>query len=136
MQDWHLRIPIAKADLEHGLVTGWAALSTDQNGKPVIDHQGDFIPIEELEKAAQSAFLATGGKAAAGDMHERKGVADIVESITLTKQKRDALGFGDGPEGWVVTLKVNDPKLRKEIANGEKLELSIRGTARRIPMGE
>jgi hypothetical protein len=129
-----IAIPIVKRDLPQGLVTGWAALSTDAQGRPVVDHQGDHIPIAELERAVIKAFSATGGKGVVGDMHRTSGHADVVESIVVSKAKREALGFGSGPEGWVVTLKVHDPELLAQITSGEKMELSIRGTAVRVPM--
>lgn len=129
MSAWAVTIPVKKLDAIEGLVTGWASVVTDDNGIPIIDSQGDVIPAHELEKAAQAAFRDLGGAGRAGDMHERTGVADIVESFVLTREKRAALGLGDGPEGWIVTLKVTDPNLLKEITDGEKLELSIHGEA-------
>jgi hypothetical protein len=133
---WDIRVPIQKLDPVRGLVTGWAALSTNDAGEPVVDHQGDHIPIAELERAAHRAFLRAGGEGMVGDMHERRGVADLVESFVVTAEKREALGFGPGREGWVVTVRIRDPGLLREVLNGSKLELSIRGKGRRIPMGE
>lgn len=130
--NWSLAIPVIKADVERQLVTGWASVSTDANGQPVIDSQGDIMPIDELEKAAHEVFLA-GGKNKAGDNHVRNAVADIVESMVVTAEKREALGFGAGATGWVVTLKVHDTALWEQIKRGEKLELSIHGTAERMP---
>ncbi len=124
-------LQVQKVDQDLGLVTGWASVVTDTAGNPVVDLQGDIIPVAELEKAAQEAF-ADGGRGKGGDMHERTGVCDIVESLVLTKAKRQALQLGDGPEGWVVTLKVNDPELKAQVKSGAKLELSIAGEAERV----
>jgi len=134
---FELKIPVVKIDRPKGLVTGWASIVTTADGTPIIDHDGEIIPIAELEKAAQEAF-ADGqiGRGKAGDMHERTGVADLVESMVLSAEKREELKLGKGPEGWVVTLKINDPKLLAEIVDGTKTELSILGTAERIPLAE
>jgi hypothetical protein len=131
---WDIRVPIKKLDAVRGLITGWAALSTNDAGEPVVDHQGDHIPIAELERAAHNAFLRAGGEGKVGDMHQRQGVADLVESFVVTAEKREALGFGPGREGWVVTVRVRDPGLLREIVDGRKLELSIRGKGRRVAM--
>jgi Putative phage serine protease XkdF len=129
--NWALTIPVIKSDVERQLVTGWASVSTDASGAPVVDSQGDMIPIEELERAAHEVF-ASGGKNKGGDNHVRTGVADIVESMVIDTAKREALGFGPGATGWVVTLKVHDVGLWEQIKRGEKLELSIHGTAERM----
>lgn len=131
---FHVKLPIVKISASDGLVTGWASIITDAEGAPIIDFDLDIIPIAELEKAAQRAFTRDSGKGMAGDMHEVQGVADVVESFVVSKAKREALGFGEGPEGWIVTLKINDPDLLKQIESGEKTELSIRGAAKRVPV--
>jgi len=135
--NWSLTIPVIKADPIRGLVTGWAAISTDDTWTPVVDHDGEVLPIYELEKAAHAAFTEASGSGKAGDMHARQGVADVVESFVLDKAKRVALGFGDPQpghpaEGWIVTLKLRDPRLIEDVAAGRKLELSIKGRGRRI----
>lgn len=132
---FEVRLPVAKTSVERREVTGWASIVTDENGRPIVDHDGDIIPIDELEKAAKEAFVS-GGRGKGGDMHKRTGVADIVESLVLTQEKRAALGLGHGPEGWVVTLKIHDDGLWSDIKSGEKLELSIRGESERIPLAE
>lgn len=128
MSNLKISLPVVKRNLPEGLVTGWVAIVSDDQGHPIVDQQNEVIPIEVIEKAAQSAFPYA--KSGAGDMHERRGLADIVESFVVSAEKREALGFGKGPEGWVVTLKIHDPKLRKEIGDGEKQELSMFGSAR------
>lgn len=136
---FHVKLPVVKgdgdaADGSEGLVTGWAAVVTAEDGTPLIDFDGDIIPVSELEKAAHAAFARDSGKDKAGDMHEVTGVADVVESMVFTAEKRKKLKLGPGQEGWAVTLKINDPELLKQIQSGEKSELSIRGKANRIPV--
>lgn len=131
-----ITIPIQKVQPEQGLASGWASIVTDANGVPIVDFDGDVIRVEDLEKAAQDAFMKQSGAGRGGDMHEPDGVgkASIVESMVITKAKREAFGFGPGPEGWLVTLKIHDPELRRQIREGEKLELSMAGTAEAVDL--
>lgn len=133
---FQVRVPVAKSaqDGDAVTVTGWAAVITHADGTPVIDYDGDLIPVAELEGAAHRALKRSSGAGRVGDMHDNLGAADLVESMVLTAEKRAALGFGTGPEGWAVTLRVNDPELAKQIRTGEKSELSIRGSAKRVPV--
>lgn len=134
MQQWSLTVPVAKLDEERRLVTGWASIANDAQGRPVIDAEGDIIPVVELEKAAHDLMLS-GGAGKTDDMHQRFGVGDVVESLVVTAEKRAALGLGTGPAGWIVTMKVNDDKTWADVKAGKKLELSIYGTGRRAPLG-
>lgn len=131
--DFNLRIPIAKMDDDQRLIVGWAAVVTKADGTPVVDLQGDLTPISEIEKAAHKA-LRFGGRGKSGVQHEATGIGDIVESFVVSKSRREALGFGPGPEGWVVAMKIHDDDVWKRIKSGELSELSFKGTARRTPI--
>ena len=86
---FHVKLPLVKrAKGPKDQVTGWASIITKSDGTPIIDFGGDIIPVGELEKAAHAAFLTSGGKGKAGDMHEVTGVADVVESFVVTREKR------------------------------------------------
>jgi len=130
-----LRIPVVASDRVQGNITGWAALSTDDNGAPVFDHEDHWVPVDELEKACHEAFKKGLGVDGLGDMHERVGVGDVVESFVIDGHKRAALGFGDGPHGWVITAHVTDPDVLADVLSGEKPELSFRGWGRANPIG-
>lgn len=125
-------LEIRKVDAEKREITGWASVSLDNEGRPVVDSQGDHIPLDELEAAAHEAFARDEGRAVAGDMHKRVGVGTIIESMVLTAEKRAALGLGEGPQGWVVTMKIHDDKTWADIKSGRKMELSIAGMAERV----
>lgn len=116
---------------------GWAAMSRDDLGRPVVDTDGEHIPVEELERAAQRAFLRRGGRGSVGVMHTEFARADLVESFVLSAEKRAAFELGAGPEGWMVGLESRDPEVIKLVRSGTLLELSIRGKARinRTPRG-
>ena len=125
-------MPIAKVDTEQRLAFGWASIALDDSGNPVIDHQGDIIPVAELEKAAYT-YVAKSRDAS--EMHERRGVATLVESIVVTDEKRDAMGIGGGPTGWWVGYHVDDDKVWSAVKTGELSEFSIGGTAKPEAIG-
>lgn len=132
-QNFRVTIPIQKLDAKKRLVTGWASIVTSKDGVPIIDHDDDVILVDDLEKAVHELGM-DGGAGKVSDMHESDGKASIVESMVVSKEKREALGFGTGPEGWIVTLKVHDDELMKQIESGEKAELSLKGRSKRIPV--
>jgi len=128
-----IRLPILVSDTPTGKVTGWAALSTDDAGRPIYDHEGHHIPASELEAAVHKAFTETSGRGAVGDMHERAGIGDLVESFVLDAEKRKALGLPPGREGWLVTVDIKDPDALKDVLAGNKAEFSLRGWATLVP---
>ena len=127
-------LPIKKLDAAAGLVTGWAALSTDENGQPIIDWENHHISVEELTKATHKIMLKGGGNNSK-DMHEVL-IGDIVEAMVFSKEKTKALGLGDSNvEGLAVTLRLHDPKQIAKIRSGARTQLSIHGVAKHIPIG-
>jgi hypothetical protein len=71
------------------LVFGWASVIKDTNDKILLDRQEDFIESEdELEKAAYDYVLKSRD---GGEMHIRKGVSTMVESVVLSKEKQRRL---------------------------------------------
>ena len=118
---------IAKAD-EH-LIFGWASVAADADGIPVVDSQGDVIPIDELEQAAYRfvEFSGTGG-----EMHSKLGVAKLVESAVFTPEKIAALGLStEIPLGWWVGFRVTDEEVWQKIKSGVYSMFSIGGRATR-----
>lgn len=124
-----VNLEVKKIDQEQRLVTGWVAVVTDEAGSPIIDADDHIIPVIELEKAVHEAFAESGGAGKGGSMHRERGVLDVVESFVVTMEKREALGLGEGPEGWVASFRVNDNELWGKIKSGEMPELSLRGDA-------
>lgn len=134
-EQFNLRLPVKKLDAAEGLFTGWAALSSDKDGTPVIDWQNEYAPVDELRKAAHD-LVTEGGRGRAGEMHD-KSIGDIVDSMVIDKPTAKALGFGDGTvEGWAVTLKVLDDAAKDRVSNGSRPELSILGSAIKRRVGE
>lgn len=128
--DLGFALEIKKLDQEKHIATGWVSVVEDADGNPIIDAEGHLLPITELEKAVHSAFSTDSGKGKGGDLHETQGVIDVLESFVVTAEKRDALGFGKGPAGWVASFRVNDENVWDKIKTGERPELSLRGTGR------
>ncbi len=128
---WEIRARVAKVDAEQRLAFGWASVAVDAAGRPVIDHQGDLIPVEELERAAYDYVIRSRD---ASEMHGRRGVATLVESVVLTPEKYAALGLPIGPLGWWVGFRVTDDAVWQRVKAGDFREFSIGGSATRKPV--
>tara|TARA_R100000808_G_scaffold14529_1_gene34239 strand:- start:10133 stop:10774 length:642 start_codon:yes stop_codon:yes gene_type:complete len=125
---WSMSVPISKLASEEKLAFGWASVVADESGNAVIDHQEDRISIPELEKAAyeyvQSSRQST-------EMHDKLGVAELVESCMITPEKRKAMGMPEGITGWWVGFRVVDPSVWNKVKDGTYSEFSIGGSAKR-----
>ena len=122
---------IVKIDEDKRLVFGWASIIKDVHGKILLDRQDDFIDSEEeLEKSAYDYVLKSRD---GGEMHIRKGVSTMVESIVLSAEKQKALGIPAGvvPIGWWVGFKVNDTRVWGEVKKGGYIGFSVHGTGKR-----
>lgn len=122
---------IVKIDDEKRLVFGWASIIKDEGGKILLDRQDDFIDSEdELESAAYDYVLKSRD---GGEMHVRRGVAKMVESVVFTEEKQRALGIpvGSMPTGWWIGFKVNDDRVWQQVKKGEYAGFSVHGTGKR-----
>lgn len=117
---------IAKVD-EH-LVFGFASVSANADGQPIVDDAGDVIPIEELEQAAYKFVLES---RQGGEMHETIGGAVLIESMIFTPQKLELLNVDSIPYGWWVGFKIVDEELWQKIKSGKYPMFSIGGSAQR-----
>lgn len=122
---------IFKAREDEGLVSGWANVAIDKDGKAPLDWQDDVIAPETLEKAAINFMENYRGS---GEMHRGDSKGTVVESIVFTKEKQQAIGIPDGvvPEGWFITVKVHDPEVFAKVKDGTYRMFSIQGTAKRV----
>lgn len=127
---------IAKSGDEQRMVWGWASV-VERDGQPVIDHQGDIIPVSEIQKAAHRFVCeARVGKA----MHDGEPVATMVESMVVTKEGLSAflksLGI-EPPEtppmlGWWVGFRVDDDATWEKVKEGKLRAFSIGGRGKRV----
>jgi hypothetical protein len=133
---------IAKVDADKRQVFGWASVS-EISGRPVVDLQGDIVPIEETEKAAYRYVLES---RKGGDMHARvtkgfdspKHTADMIESFVVTPEKLSKMGLpADAlPHGWWVGFHVNDDAQWAMVKSGERTGFSIHGSGTRTPVSK
>jgi hypothetical protein len=121
---------VAKIDADQQLVYGWASVY-EQDGRPVIDKQGDRISETEVVKMAQRFITEA---RVAKRLHAVEPVGAVVESLVLTHEIQKALGVDLGKAGWFVGIKVNDPETWARVKSGELRTLSIGGRGVRTPM--
>jgi len=124
---------ISKAREDEGLVSGWANVAINKDGSIPLDWQDDIIEPSVLEKAAINFMLEYRGS---GEMHKGDSKGTVVESIVFTKEKQQALGIPDGvvPEGWFITVKIDDPEVFEKVKDGTYRMFSIQGTAKRVKL--
>lgn len=119
---------IAKSDDEKQYAFGWASVAIRANGDQLIDWDEDVIDPGVLEEAAyQFVQLYREG----GEMHERGGVATLIESVVFTRDKMWAMGLPDDivPQGWWIGFHVTDPVVWEKVKSGEYNMFSIEGEA-------
>ena len=124
---------ISKLDTDKRQVFGWASI-VERDGVPVVDLQGDYISVDEIEKAAYT-YVQKSRKG--GNMHKRNGddphhVSDMIESFVVTPEKKEQLQLPDSmPTGWWVGYQVHDDETWQQIKNGERKAFSIHGRGKR-----
>ncbi len=123
-------LEIHKIDDEQGVVFAWASV-VEEDGVAVIDHEGDVISPEELEKAAFEFVMEV---RTGGDMHVQKGVAELCASMVFTDDVQTALGIDIGKVGWLTGWKIRDAAVLEKIKSGERPMMSIHGTGERVPI--
>ncbi len=125
------RFKIMKSDDEKMLAFGWANVSMRVDGELIEDWQGDIIEPEELEAAAYEYVRLYGD---GGEMHERGGVAVLIESVVFTEEKMQVMGIPAGtlPVGWWIGFKVTDEDVWEKVKNGTYPMFSIEGEAERV----
>ena len=118
---------------EQGLVSGWANIAVKADGTLPVDWQGDIIRPEVLEKAAIDFMLYY---RESGEMHRGSSKGTVVESIVFTKDKQAAIGIPEGivPEGWFITVKIDDPEVFEMVKSGRYCMFSIQGRGKRVPI--
>lgn len=139
--EWKQTIEICKRDDDQRLAFGWLYVSRRADGSQVVDHSGETISPDTLEKAAYRFVLdaRTGGL-----MHRRDEsgnvlpVARLVECVAFTPEKRKAMGLPEGslPDGMWVGFKVDDEEAWQGIKAGKFKMLSLGGKALRREVAE
>lgn len=116
------KFEIQKSNEEKRLAFGWASVAN------IVDLQNDIIDAEELEQAAYNfvRFYREGG-----EMHERGGCAELVESIVFTPEKLKALGLPENSlkTSWWIGFYVIDDEVWQKVKSGDYSMFSIEGKA-------
>lgn len=126
------KFSITKSDDDQMIVFGWANVSMRIGDELIEDWQEDIIEPDELEAAAYD-FVELYREG--GEMHERGGVATLIESVVFTKEKMEAMGIPEGmlPVGWWIGFKVTDRDVWEKVKDGTYSMFSIEGEAERVP---
>lgn len=126
---------IAKANEDQMMAFGWANVAIRTDGTQIEDWQKDIVDPDELERAVYEyvEFYREGG-----EMHDRGGVAIMIESVVFTKEKMEAMGIPEGTvcEGWWLGFKVTDPDVWEKVKDGTYSMFSIEGQAVRQPVAK
>jgi len=128
-RDVKLGLEIIVKAAERRFVFGWASVSQDRDGHPVVDLGGDLIPAAELEKAA---YRFTKEAGVGGELHQGDAPHRLIASVVFTEEIQKALKIPGGtlPVGWFVGFEVS-PAAFERVQKGARLQFSIQGVARR-----
>jgi hypothetical protein len=126
----------SKVDADKRQVFGWASI-VEMNGEPVVDLQGDYIDIDEIEKSAYDYVIKS---RKGGEMHRRSAdgapvhASDMIESFIVTPEKIEKMGLPKStPIGWWVGYQVNDDDAWNLVKSGKRTGFSIHGRGMRTP---
>jgi hypothetical protein len=123
-----LTATITKAIDSQRRLFGWASIAVMKNGSPLLDLQGDFIDIEDLEQGWYSYVKESGEL----NFQHRDGCsASLIEAIVFTPEKLEALGLAKDalPLGaWVGYELENDADYQR-VKDAQFLMFSIEGEA-------
>ena len=130
MDAWERTFEIRKLNEEQRLVFGVLSKIVDESGAPIVDSQGDIIPVDELERAAYQHVLDS---RRTDEMHDGVTVGHLVESFVSTPEKRDAQGVSKADDQsvyWWVGYRVS-PETFAKVKARELRAFSIGGTGSR-----
>ena len=123
--DFTKRVAIYKTDDEQRMVWGWAYLCVDANGDQVVDHSGQIVAMDDIQKAAEGFMMES---RVGGQNHE--GTAGFVcQSIVVTDELASELGLTTQKRGWLIGFKVTDDEAWEGVKSGKFKMFSIGGSA-------
>lgn len=125
--EFTMQADVIKLDEDQRLVYGWASI-IEENGRVVVDKQGDVILEQTLLEAAHD-YMSVHRKA--HEMHEGVNKGETVSSIVFTHDVQKALGIDLGMVGWFICQKIHDDELWKKFKSGELSAFSIGGRGQR-----
>jgi len=123
-------LPVSKADINAQRITGIAYVGTLPDAEPVLDSQQEWISIDNLKKAAFDFMesIQENPQKRFNLNHDNKTAFDarLLESF-VTDSESEINGETVPPASWVITLKIEDPKIYEQIANGTLTGFSLQG---------
>jgi hypothetical protein len=124
----------SKVDSEKRQVFGWASV-VRKDGQDIVDLQGDYISIDEVEKAGYEYVIKS---RKGGNQHARSGeqplhVSDMIESFIVTPEKIEKMGLPETmPLGWWVGYQINDDATWDQVKDKKRAGFSIHGKGNRV----
>ena len=133
-----LSTTILKLEDEQRIAYGWGLVNIE-DGKPVVDSQGDIVSTAVLQKAVHEFIAESREGNVMHDVDEDdprygKVVAKMVDSVVMTPELQKALGIDLKKVGWLVGMKVDDDQTWQELKDGKLAMFSIEGEGQRIPV--
>lgn len=135
MKDFQANIALSGIDPKKRMVYGFANVSMN-GGKPVVDTQGGYIPLEVMRKSATD-FIQKGGRVQL--QHEDLSTparGKVVESLVIDDGISKSLGIQDTRHGWYVGVEVTDDATWELAQSGMLSGLSIAGHGRYVKLGK
>jgi hypothetical protein len=136
LREFRLDVPISKIDTDKRLAFGWASVAKRRDGSLVSDLQGD--ELHDIEAMEDVAYTFVQDCRDGGEMHIKKGVAQLVESFVVTPEKLEKMGLPTDalPIGWWTGYRVNDDDVWGLVKDGTYKQLSVHGIGRRTLIEE
>ena len=121
---------VIKVNEEHGLVLGWAIVSTDENGE-YFDTQGDHIPADAMLKASVSFAKSsrTMDLQHSGILNDQapKRHGTVVFIMPMTHEIAKSFGMTTQIEGLMIGAAPDDPEILAKFKDGTLTGFSIGG---------
>jgi hypothetical protein len=121
---FQLYIDIAKAAPDGSFVRGWACLTTNEDGHPNTDWDGELMPLGVL---APAVYDFMGGERVAKVMHDGKQTGAIVEAVVVDDDFAREMGMTTKKRGVWMGMQVHDPVAKERVRKRELKGFSIGG---------
>lgn len=135
------RVRLSKSHVDMPNKTFWGiAVTSTINGQPYFDLQGDHVPVDELQKAADDFMQNSRNSGALHLMDPTTGkdlaAGKVVQSLVVDADVAKGLGIDlpDGRECWIIKVRVDDAHVLRMVEASGLAELSIGGSGMRTPV--
>ena len=125
---WSVFAPILKVNSERRVVTGHVLAAN------VVDHQSDYVEPDDIWKAMEKYMIAFQQL----DVMHNEVINPLLRVVECYQAPVD-FELGDQPVGagdWIMSVKVMDEEVWRQVESGELRGFSIMGRGLRIPVKE